>query len=222
MVGFALGPLIFGPLSEHVGRKPVLVGTYFGYLVFSMACALAPNFPALLVFRLLCGLNAASPNAVLGGLYADIFESPQTRGTALAIFMVVTAFGPQLAPLVSGFVSQVSWRWTFWVGLAAGGVGFPVMVLIPETYVPVLKKRYLKKRTTDPELRDAITSTHPSGGTVGFMVVFTRPFVMTAKEPVLLFSSLFMGFTYAIFYLYFQAYPIVFQSKCGQFYHWNF
>lgn len=213
MVGFALGPLIFGPLSEHVGRKPVLVGTYFGYLVFSMACALAPNFPALLVFRLLCGINAASPNAVLGGLYADIFESPQTRGTALAMFMVVTAFGPQLAPLVSGFISEVSWRWTFWVGLAAGGVGFPVMVLIPETFVPVLKERALKREAKHSKICAASTPLKHSGGSAGFMIIFTRPFVMIAKEPVLLFSSLFMGFTYAIFYLYFQAYPIVFQSE---------
>ncbi|KAJ5172448.1 hypothetical protein N7492_005041 [Penicillium capsulatum] len=215
MVGFALGPLIFGPLSEHVGRKPVLVGTYFGYLVFTMACALAPNFPALLVFRLLCGLNAASPNAVLGGLYADIFESPQTRGTALAIFMVVTAFGPQLAPLVSGFISEISWRWTFWVGLAAGGAGFPVMALIPETYAPVLKKRAAKREAKHSKACAASTALKHSGSSTGFMVIFTRPFVMTAKEPVLLFSSLFMGFTYAIFYLYFQAYPIVFQKLYG-------
>ncbi|KAJ5586437.1 hypothetical protein N7450_006224, partial [Penicillium hetheringtonii] len=217
LVGFALGPLIFGPLSEHVGRKPVLVGTFFGYLVFTLGCALSPNFAALLVFRLLTGLNAASPNAVLGGLYADILESPQTRGTAMALFMVVTAFGPQMAPLVSGFISTVSWRWTFWVGLIAGGVGFPFMVFIPETYVPVLKKQALKKQIkeesdSDDEVAN-IMSSLPKGD--GIMTVFTRPFVMTVQEPILLFSSLFMGFTYAVFYLYFQAYPLVFQDLYG-------
>lgn len=218
LVGFALGPLIFGPLSEHVGRKPVLVGTFFGYLVFTLGCALSPNFAALLVFRLLTGLNAASPNAVLGGLYADILESPQTRGTAMALFMVVTAFGPQMAPLVSGFISTVSWRWTFWVGLIAGAVGFPFMVFIPETYVPVLKKRALKKQIkeesdSDDEVAN-IMSSLPKGD--GIMTVFTRPFVMTVQEPILLFSSLFMGFTYAVFYLYFQAYPLVFQGEYYQ------
>ncbi|KAJ5378668.1 hypothetical protein N7509_011787 [Penicillium cosmopolitanum] len=217
LVGFALGPLIFGPLSEHVGRKPVLVGTFSGYIVFTLGCALSPNFASLLIFRLLTGLNAASPNAVLGGLYADILESPQTRGTAMALFMVVTAFGPQMAPLVSGFISTVSWRWTFWVGLILGAVCFPLMVFIPETYVPVLKKRALQKQVKEESDSDDdaanILNSMPKGD--GILTVFTRPFVMTVQEPILLFSSLFMGFTYAVFYLYFQAYPLVFQDLYG-------
>lgn len=55
-----------------------------------MACALAPNWPALLVFRLLCGVNASSAIAVVGGLYADVFGDPVIRGRAMAIFMVVS------------------------------------------------------------------------------------------------------------------------------------
>lgn len=212
LVGFAIGPLIFGPLSEHLGRKPVLVGTCFGYLVFTLGCALSPNFGALLAFRLLCGINAACPNAVLGGLYADILESPRTRGNAMALFMVSTAFGPQLAPLVSGFISTVSWRWTFWVGLIAGGVAFPLLLMIPETYVPVLRKRQLKKAGHVEETASVVdfqSKAHQRGG----LMVFTRPFVMIYQEPILLFTSLFLGFTYAIFYLYFEAYPIVFQGE---------
>jgi MFS family permease len=182
-----------------------------------MACALSPNFPALLVFRLLCGLNAASPNAVLGGLYADILDNPQTRGIAMALFMVVTGFGPQLAPLVSGFVSTVSWRWTFWVGLAAAGVGYPFILFIPETYVPVLKKRHARRLAKAGKLEqngcNTIQPQGPGHRGDGILSIFMRPFVMIAKEPVLLFASLFMGFTYAMFYLYFQAYPIIFQSK---------
>jgi multidrug resistance protein len=217
LVGFAIGPLIFGPLSEHVGRRPVLIGTFSGYIIFTMACALSPNFPALLVFRLLCGLNAASPNAVLGGLYADILDNPQTRGIAMALFMVVTGFGPQLAPLVSGFISTVSWRWTFWVGLAAAGVGYPFVLFIPETYVPVLKERHARRLAKagkeDPKACYTVKPQGPGHRGDGVLSIFMRPFVMTAKEPVLLFASLFMGFTYAMFYLYFQAYPIIFQSK---------
>lgn len=217
LAGFAIGPLIFGPLSEHVGRKPVLIGTFSGYLIFTMACALSPNLPALLVFRLLAGLNAASPNAVIGGLYADILDDPNTRGIAMALFMVVTAFGPQLAPLVSGFVSEVSWRWAFWVGLAAGGVGYPLILFIPETYVPFLKKRHAQKMA---RLGNETHTTHQNLHTRGtnpdtdsILNIFMRPFKMIVTEPILLFASLFMGFTYALFYLYFQAYPLIFQGK---------
>ncbi|CAG8202654.1 unnamed protein product [Penicillium salamii] len=219
LAGFAIGPLIFGPLSEHVGRKPVLIGTFSGYLIFTMACALSPNLSALLVFRLLAGLNAASPNAVIGGLYADILDDPSTRGIAMALFMVVTAFGPQLAPLVSGFVSEVSWRWAFWVGLAVGGVGYPLILFIPETYVPVLKKRHARKMA---RLGNETHTTHQNLHTRGtnsdtdsILNIFMRPFKMIFTEPILLFASLFMGFTYALFYLYFQAYPLIFQDLYG-------
>ena len=55
-----------------------------------MGCALAPNWPALLIFRLICGIMASSPIAVVGGLYADVFGDPVVRGRAMAVFMAVS------------------------------------------------------------------------------------------------------------------------------------
>lgn len=78
LVGFVIGPLFFGPLSEYIGRRPVMVFTFLGYLVFMLACSGAPNYTALLVFRLLCGVNAAAPMAVIGGLYSDVLTLPET------------------------------------------------------------------------------------------------------------------------------------------------
>jgi len=89
LVGYVLGPLLFGPLSETYGRKKIMTATFCSYTVLTMACALAPNWPALLVFRLLVGINAACPVSVVGGLYADIFSDPVTRGRAMAMFMAV-------------------------------------------------------------------------------------------------------------------------------------
>jgi MFS family permease len=133
----------------------------------------------------------------------------------MALFMVVTAFGPQLAPIVSGFVSEVSWRWAFWVGLAAGGVSYPLILFIPETHVPVLKKRHARKMARlgkEEPKQYAHVNSRGMGNEDSITSIFRRPFKMTAKEPLLLFASLFMGFTYALFYLYFQAYPLIFQS----------
>ena len=59
-----------------------------------MACALAPNWPAFLIFRLICGINASSPIAVVGGLYADVFADPIIRGRAMAVFMAVSQTPP--------------------------------------------------------------------------------------------------------------------------------
>lgn len=90
LVGYVLGPLFFGPLSEAYGRRIIMLSTFVVFTLFTMACALAPNWPSFLFFRLVCGVNASSPIAVVGGLMADVYASPVSRGRAMAIFMAVS------------------------------------------------------------------------------------------------------------------------------------
>ena len=93
LFGYVMGPFLFRPLSEAYGRRSVMIGSFF-YTIFTMACALAPNFPALLIFRILVGINASSPISVTGGIYADIYDDPVTRGRAMAVFMGVCSGYP--------------------------------------------------------------------------------------------------------------------------------
>lgn len=89
LVGYVVGPIFFGPLSETYGRKIIMLSSFIVFTLFTMACAVAPNWPAFLIFRLICGINASSAIAVVGGHYADVFGNPVTRGRAMAVFMVV-------------------------------------------------------------------------------------------------------------------------------------
>lgn len=61
VAGYMLGPLLWGPLSEIVGRRPVFIVTFIAYIGFQVGCALAPNTAAILVFRFLGGTFAAAP-----------------------------------------------------------------------------------------------------------------------------------------------------------------
>ena len=90
LIGYILGPILFAPLSETYGRRPVMIWTFLGYTIFSLACAVAPNFAAIVIFRLFAGIFASSPTAVVGGLYADIFSDPKTRGRSMAGYMAVS------------------------------------------------------------------------------------------------------------------------------------
>ncbi|KAF4452266.1 hypothetical protein F53441_4860 [Fusarium austroafricanum] len=213
MVGYVLGPLLFGPLSEYIGRRPVLIGTYLGYMVFMLACSGASNYAALLVFRLLCGINAAAPTTVIGGLYADILDDPSTRGNAMALYMTVTTIGPLIGPIVSGFSSPISWRWPFWIAGMMAAAGLPLVLTIPETYVPVLHnkmvKAHIERRQKDNKKTEGASDGEEPLELKLFNVrkIFLRPMKLLFTEPILTSTSVYLTLAYSVFYLMFQAYP---------------
>jgi multidrug resistance protein len=211
MVGYVISPLIVGPLSEYVGRRPVLLGTFLGYIIFMFACSGAPNYTALLVFRFLCGMNAAAPTTVISGLYADIYDEPSTRGIALALYMSVTTLGPYFGPVISGFASTVSWRWPFWIAGIFASVSLPIVLTIPETYAPVLYNKAVRK----------YQKLHRNSNSAGTMIqpkpfnarkIFLRPMVLLFTEPILASTAAYLTLAYGLLYIFFQAYPIVFQG----------
>ncbi|RAH51425.1 putative MFS drug transporter [Aspergillus brunneoviolaceus CBS 621.78] len=207
LVGFVVGPLFFGPLSEYLGCRPVLIATYLAFTLFTLACALSPTFESLLAFRFLCGLNASVPNAGLSGLYSDIYEDPERRDRAMAIFMFVAMAGPMAGPLVSGFAVLLSWRWVFWVALMAAGAGVPIILLLPETYLPVILQKNAMKDCSQGETRQ------PHGAQAfSARKIFSRPFLMLVRKLIVAFTSLYLAVMYGILFLFFQAYLVVFQG----------
>lgn len=89
LIGYIVGPLIFSPASETVGRRWVMVPSFTVFVLGTLGCALAPNWAALLVFRFICGIMGAAPQTVIGGVYADVFAGGRTRGRAMVCYMSV-------------------------------------------------------------------------------------------------------------------------------------
>lgn len=89
LIGYCIGPLVFSPLSETIGRKPVLFWSFSVFLLGTLGCALAPDWTSLLIFRAICGTMAAAPQTVVGGVYADLFSDLRSRGRAMALYMSV-------------------------------------------------------------------------------------------------------------------------------------
>lgn len=94
LIGYIFGPLLWGPSSEAYGRKLPLVIGFIMFTIFMMACAVANSFASLLVFRLLDGVAASAPVAVVGGLFADIHNDPTKRGRTMAYYMAVSDPSP--------------------------------------------------------------------------------------------------------------------------------
>jgi multidrug resistance protein len=154
VAGYMLGPLMWGPLSESYGRRPIFIIAFTFYTGMQVGCALAPNTGAILVFRFLGGTFGAAPLTNSGALLADIWDG-DTRGRAMALFGIAPFAGPSIGPIVSGFieVAGVNWRWVYWITTMFAAACLLVIVLtMPETYAPVIlvkKAQRLRKETGD-------------------------------------------------------------------------
>jgi DHA1 family bicyclomycin/chloramphenicol resistance-like MFS transporter len=120
MLGFAVGQLFYGPLSDRFGRRPIaLLGVAF-FTLTSIGCAFAPSITGLIGLRILQGLGAAS-GAVLGrALLRDAYEAKEMPLVMSWIALAMNV-SPAIAPSIGGFLGQqFGWRATFWF---VGGFG---------------------------------------------------------------------------------------------------
>ncbi|KAF8167782.1 polyamine transporter 1 [Crassisporium funariophilum] len=211
--GYCVGPLLWGPLSEQYGRRPMFIYPFFVYAAFQVGSALAKNTASVLVFRFLGGVFAAAPLTNSGALIADIWDA-NMRGKALAIFTVAPFAGPALGPTAAGFIGDnISWRWLFWV-LAAFALVCEVLIIftIPETYGPVLLARKAKAKRLETNDARFYAPLEKEDVSIKKRIehVLARPFVILFHEPMLIALTLYMSFVYGCLYLLFTAYPIVF------------
>ncbi|RAR11969.1 mfs general substrate transporter [Stemphylium lycopersici] len=215
LVGYACGPMLWGPLSESYGRKGTMVISFAFFTIFSIASAVAPNFSALVIFRLLVGVGGSCAISVVGGICADIYHNPKYRGRSMAIFMAATTFGPILGPPVSGFIAVVSWSWAFWIGVIFAGATWPLFYFFKETYGPAILKRRaqrLRKETGDDTIIAPLELEKTDLNHV-VTVILTRPLRMIIFEP--LERNANHCAPDAIFYIFLQSYPIIFQGIYG-------
>ncbi|GAA6055392.1 hypothetical protein JCM3770_001086 [Rhodotorula araucariae] len=219
VLGFACGPLLWAPFSEQWGRRPVFLVTYFMFAVFNIPCALAKNIETLLICRFLAGFWGSSPLTNSGGIISDMF-SASDRALAMGMFALAPFAGPVAGPVASGFLGEsVSWRWIFWLltiwSFVMWGLGF----LSPETYAPILLRRRaekLSKKTGMVYL--SMYDLHPMFSAPfaqKMKAALLRPFVLLFKESIILAFSIYAAFIYGILYLFFGAYPIVYQQERG-------
>lgn len=116
MAGIGVGQLVYGPLADRFGRKPVFLAGLLLYVVAGFATAFAPSLTTLLVGRFLWGLGAAGPRVVSQAMLRDRYRG-DVLARAMAIILTVFLIVPTLAPVLGQAVLQLgSWRYTFAIG----------------------------------------------------------------------------------------------------------
>ncbi|CAI5756930.1 unnamed protein product [Candida verbasci] len=218
VLGFAVGPLIWAPLSEQIGRRPVYFISFGLYTIFNIPCALSPNIGGLLVCRFLCGVFSSSALTISGASLVDM-HTDKTRGLSIAFFSFCPYSGPVIGGLVNGFISIGTKRLDImiWVNMAFAGVMWILISLIPETYAPVILKRRAKKLRKETGNLNIMTEQEVTPQSFKEMVneCLVRPLKFVITEPVLDLVCAFVALIYALLYAFFFAYPYIFNKLYG-------
>jgi len=134
LVGFALGQMIYGPLSDRYGRRPVLLAAVVLYLVSTLACAAAQSVDLLIAARLLQGLSGSGAIVLARAIVRDVHSGVQAA-RELSLMGSISATAPIIGPMIGGVLQTgFGWRANFFCMSAAGLIALLVAArLLPET-----------------------------------------------------------------------------------------
>jgi DHA1 family bicyclomycin/chloramphenicol resistance-like MFS transporter len=156
MIGFAVGQIVYGPVSDRHGRKPVLLAAIALYCTASLACALSTSIEMLIAARALQALGGSGGIVLARAIVRDLYAGDRA-GRELSVIGAVMALAPVLAPIAGGALQiGFGWRSVFFTlvaaGLAGGGV---VWWLLPET---------LTQRAAEPISLSSIAASYRAVG----------------------------------------------------------
>ncbi|KAL7898793.1 major facilitator superfamily domain-containing protein [Trichoderma sp. SZMC 28014] len=219
VLGFAIGPALWAPLSELYGRKILFVTTHTCMVAFVAGSAGANSIATLLVLRFLTGMFGASPLTNAGGVIADLFPASQ-RGLAMIFFCSAPFMGPVLGPIIGGFISMnVGWRWVQGVCcIFIGVVWIAGSIFVPETYAPVILQKRAEKLSKETS-HTYTTAFQKRNGTLAPSAIFRkalmRPWILLFREPIVLIAATYLAIIYGTVYMFMPALPIVYQRDRG-------
>ncbi|KAI9457468.1 MFS polyamine transporter [Lactarius psammicola] len=214
LIGFAIGPSVWGPGSELIGRRPISIYTFAIYTLLHIGQVCANNMTTLTVTRFLCGFFAAAPLTNSIGVITDIWD-PMNRGVATSVIIAASFLGPATGPVVGSFTSNaLGWRQVFLVMMIFAGFCTLLGLFVPETYAPVLLTQKAKHlRAADPvKNKDIYAESERVSWTINAILERTifRPFKMLLVEPILLLTTIYTSLAYGVMYGMLEAVPVIF------------
>ena len=210
-LGLTLGPILGTSASELFGRQSILPISLGLSLIFTIVGGAANQFRVIAVARFFAGLSAAPCVTVTAGCLNDVWDlKKEIVGNFFALlFPVLIIWGATLGiPVGAVVVTHRDWRWTFWVTAILLGICILLTLWMPETFVPQIRRKEMKKNGT------AV----PSRGTAKeiLTIAIGRPLHMIFTEPLIWPTALLSALGQALVFCFYVMYPLAF-SRVYQF-----
>ncbi len=147
LVGFAIAQLVWGPISDRIGRKkPLFIGMAI-FTIGSVGCALSSSITEIVVWRVLQATGACVGPMLSRSMVRDLYGRTEAA-RMLSALMTILALAPIIAPLAGGLLQSIwSWRAIFWLMAALSAMLFMAVFFLPETLT-------VEKRANDPIMRE--------------------------------------------------------------------
>lgn len=217
VLGYGLGPIVFSPLSEvaSVGRQQIYIVTLFLFMLFQVGAATVKNICGLLVIRFISGVLCSPSLATGGGTMGDIIK-PEIVSVFIGLWAIGAVAAPVVAPLLGAAMVQAKgWRYDFWLLMWISAATLILLVVFfPETqHQNILHRRAVRVRKETGDLRYYTRQERVDAeikATSFMKELFVRPFLIMALEPAVLAFDIYIAVCYGAFYLFFEAFPLVF------------
>ncbi|KAH3910895.1 hypothetical protein HBH56_137710 [Parastagonospora nodorum] len=222
VLGYGVGCLLFSPLSEipAVGRNPPYAISGFLFIILCIPTALVNNFEGLMVLRFLLGFMASPCLATAGASLTDIWAPPQVP-FAIALWAMTATLGPALGPTLSSYaVKSLGWRFSSWELMFIAGPAYLGMIFfMPESSGPTIlyyKAKRLREQTGDSNLMsDSERKQKDLNVRTLLFDALIKPWEINALDPAILFTTIYMGLAYGIYYSFFESLPLVYPVYYG-------
>lgn len=139
LIGFSLGQLLWGPISDRYGRRPSVAAGLVLFVIGSAGCALATSAQLLIAWRVVQAVGACAGVALSRAMVRDLYQGNRAA-QMLSTLITVMTIAPLIGPTVGGqIVALAGWRAIFWVLVGVGLATLCALMSIPET-LPVARR----------------------------------------------------------------------------------
>ena len=202
LIGLAAGQIIYGPVSDRYGRRPILFAALAVYVVGTGICAGAQSIGPLIAGRLLQGVGGAGSNVLARAIVRDLYTGVRAA-RELSLMGSIMAFAPIVAPMIGGVLqTQFGWRANFILMVIAAVIVFAAASrLLPET---------MAKRSAEPFslawlgkgyislLRHRSFVAYLAIMTISYAGLFALSAAAVVLEGIYGMSAVTFGFTFAL------------------------